>query len=91
MLVGETDLERDRVVGGRVVGVGVAGLTGVWGLDQRVAGLDIGGVVGGGGFGVLGLVELEPAEAKGGCEAALVAGIDEVAEAEAAADGGAAG
>ena len=91
MFVGETDLQWNGVVGGCVVGERVAGLPRVGRFDQWVAGLNVGGVVGGGGFGVLGLVELELAEAKGWGEAALVAGGDEVAEAEAAADGGAAG
>lgn len=62
MLEIETELEGDGVVGGGVVGEYLAGLTWVGRLDQWVAGLDVGGVFECGGFGVLGLVELEPAE-----------------------------
>ena len=91
LLKGESELERHGVVGGGVVLEGVAGLAWIRGFDQGVTGLHVGAVVGGGGLGVAGLVELEPAEAEAWGEAALVASADQGAETEAAADGGAAG
>ena len=41
LLVGETDLEGDGVVGGCVVDEGLASFIGVGGLDQRVAQIQV--------------------------------------------------